>query len=269
MSLNPRITSWAGRTVWLVGASTGIGRATASLLHGKGARVVVSARSAAVLDAFVATHPGSVALALDATDRAAMQAAAERIVHTHGRIDLALYCAGTYRAMRATAFDFDVAQQHVQVNYVGALVMLDAVLPVVLRQARQAAQTKGSPWGAGHISLVSSVAGYRGLPQSLAYGPTKAALINLAETLHMDLQPQGIAVSVVNPGFVETPLTAKNNFHMPALTTPQDAAKAMVQGWERGLFEIHFPKRFTLWLKGLRLLGYGAYFAAVRRSTRL
>jgi NAD(P)-dependent dehydrogenase (short-subunit alcohol dehydrogenase family) len=266
MSLNPRITSWAGRTVWLVGASTGIGRATASLLHNKGARVIVSARSAATLDAFVAAHPGSVAIALDATDRAAMQAAAERIVHTHGRIDLALYCAGTYRAMRATAFDFDVAVQHVQVNYVGALVMLDAVLPVVLKQARAG---KDSAFGAGHISLVSSVAGYRGLPQSLAYGPTKAALINLAETMHMDLEPQGIGVSVINPGFVETPLTAQNNFHMPALTTPEDAAKAIVQGWERGLFEIHFPKRFTLWLKGLRLLGYGAYFAAVRRSTGL
>lgn len=267
MSLNPRITSWAGRTAWLVGASTGIGRATASLLHAKGARVVVSARSAATLDAFAAAHPGSVAVALDATDRAAMKAAAERIVHTHGRIDLAVYCAGTYRAMRATAFDYDVAVQHVQVNQVGALVMLDAVLPVLLKQAR--ARDGAKDGTAGHVSLVSSVAGYRGLPQSLAYGPTKAALINLAETLHMDLEPQGIGVSVINPGFVETPLTAQNNFHMPALTTPEDAAKAIVQGWERGLFEIHFPKRFTLWLKGLRLLGYGAYFAAVRRSTGL
>lgn len=265
MSLNPRITSWAGLTVWLVGASTGIGRATAVLLHNKGAHVVVSARSAATLDAFVAAHPGSTALALDATDRAAMQGAAERIVRSHGRIDLVLYCAGTWRAMRATAFDFDVALQHVQVNQVGALVMLDAVLPVLLRQAR----SQDSALGAGHISLVSSVAGYRGLPQSLAYGPTKAALINLAETLHMDLAPLNIGVSLVSPGFVETPLTAQNTFHMPALTTPEDAAKAMVRGWERGLFEIHFPKRFTLWLKGLRLLGYGAYFAAVRRSTGL
>jgi NAD(P)-dependent dehydrogenase (short-subunit alcohol dehydrogenase family) len=263
MSLNPRFTSWAGRTVWLVGASTGIGRATASLLHSKGARVIVSARSAVTLDAFASAHPGAAALALDATDRAAMKEAADRIVASHGRIDLAMYCAGTYRAMRATAFDFDVAVQHVQVNHVGALVMLDAVLPVLLKQARDPHPT----FGAGHISLVSSVAGYRGLPQSLAYGPTKAALINLAETLHLDLEPQGIGVSLINPGFVETPLTAQNNFHMPALTTPEDAAKAIVQGWEGGLFEIHFPKRFTLWLKALRHLGYGAYFAAVRRST--
>ena len=265
MALNPRINSWAGRTVWLVGASTGIGRATASRLHGLGARVVVSARSREALDAFVAEHPRSDALALDATDRAAMRDAAAHIVRVHGRIDLAMYCAGTYSAMRATDFDFEVAKRHVQVNYVGALVMLDAVLPHLLTQAR--AGEKGSM--NGHISLVSSVAGYRGLPQSLAYGPTKAALIHLAETLHLDLEPLGVGVSVINPGFVETPLTAQNDFRMPALITPEQAAVEIVRGWERGDFEIHFPKRFTLWMKALRHLGYGAYFAAVRRSTGL
>jgi NAD(P)-dependent dehydrogenase (short-subunit alcohol dehydrogenase family) len=261
MSLNPRIDSWAGRTVWLVGASTGIGRATASRLHGLGARVVVSARNGDALDAFVAEHGGSAAMALDATDRDAMRGAAARIVSVHGRIDLAMYCAGTYSAMRATDFDLDLALRHVQVNQVGALVMLDAVLPHMLVQARA-----GRP---GHISLVSSVAGYRGLPQSLAYGPTKAALINMAETMYLDLAPLGMGVSIINPGFVETPLTAQNAFKMPALITPEVAAREIVQGWARGSFEIHFPKRFTLWLKGLQLLGYGAYFAAVRRSTGL
>jgi NAD(P)-dependent dehydrogenase (short-subunit alcohol dehydrogenase family) len=255
MALNPRITSWRGQVVWLVGASTGIGRATAARLHALGATVIVSARSAGKLDAFVARHAGAQAIALDATDRDAVRDAAARIVAEHGRIDLAVYCAGTYRALRATAFDLDVALQHQQVNYVGALVLLDAVLPVLLRQ------------GHGHLSLVGSVAGYRGLPQALAYGPTKAALINLAETLYLDLQPRGIGVSVVNPGFVETPLTAGNAFRMPALMSPEEAADAIVRGWQRGAFEIHFPKRFTLWLKALRLLAYGPYFAAVRRST--
>ena len=271
MALNPRIRSWAGRTVWLVGASTGIGRATASRLHSLGARVIVSARNQGALDKFVAEHARSDALALDATDRAAMHDAAAHIVRVHGRIDLAVYCAGIYSAMRATEFNFDVAERHVQVNYVGALVMLDAVLPHVLAQARKAGAGKVGARDTfrGHISLVSSVAGYRGLPQSLAYGPTKAALINLAETLHLDLEPMGVGVSVINPGFVETPLTAKNDFRMPALITPEQAAVAIVRGWEAGDFEIHFPKRFTLWLKALRHLGYGAYFAAVRRSTGL
>lgn len=255
MALNPRIDRWTGRTVWLVGASTGIGRATASRLHAAGAHVVVSARSGAALDAFVEAHPGSDALALDATDLEALRDAARHIVGAQGRLDMVAYCAGTYAPMRAADFDFDVAQRHVDVNYVGALRLLDAVLPLLQRGA--------------HLSLVASVAGYRGLPQALAYGPTKAALINLAEILYMDLKDRGIAVSVINPGFVETPLTAGNEFRMPALLTPEEAAAAIVRGWRRGEFEIHFPKRFTLWLKGLRHLGYGAYFAAVRRSTGL
>jgi NAD(P)-dependent dehydrogenase (short-subunit alcohol dehydrogenase family) len=262
MALNPQIERWAGKTAWLVGASTGIGRATATALHAAGARVVVSARGRDALDRFVGEHPGSDAIALDATDREAMRDAAQHITRVHGRIDLAMYCAGTYKPMRAPAFELDVALQHVQVNYVGALYMLDAVLPVLQSQAKAGKD-------AGHISLVSSVAGFRGLPQSLAYGPTKAALINLAETLYLDLQPLGIGVSVINPGFVETPLTAQNQFKMPALITPEDAAREILRGWKKGEFEIHFPKRFTFWMHALRHLGYGPYFAAVRRSTGL
>ena len=263
MALNPRIESWAGKTVWLVGASTGIGRATASALHAAGARVVVSARGRDALDKFVAEHGRSDAIALDATDRDAMRDAAARIVSVHGRIDLAMYCAGTYKALRATAFDLDVALGHVQVNYVGALYLLDAVLPAMQAQAKAAQPGQSG----GHISLVSSVAGFRGLPQSLAYGPTKAALINLAETLYLDLQPLGLGVSVINPGFVETPLTSQNQFKMPALITPEEAAREIMRGWKHGQFEIHFPKRFTFWMHALRHLGYGSYFAAVRRST--
>lgn len=257
MALNPRIENWSGRTAWLVGASTGIGRATAGALHAAGARVVVSARSREPLDAFVASHPGSLAIALDVTARDAMQAAAAQIVATHGNIDLAMYCAGTYAAMRATAFDLDVALRHVRVNYDGALFMLDAVLPTLLAQAQTG---RG-----GHISVVSSVAGFRGLPQSLAYGPTKAALINLSETLYLDLHRQGVGVSLINPGFVDTPLTKANDFAMPALLTPAQAAEAILKGWARGAFEIHFPRRFTWGMKLLRHLPYTLYFAATRR----
>ena len=166
-----------------------------------------------------------------------------------------MYCAGHYKAMRATEFDLGEMQRHLQVNYIGALHLLEAVLKPVISQ------------GHGHISLVSSVAGYRGLPRAMAYGPTKAALQQLAETLFLDLRPLGIGVSVINPGFVATPLTAGNAFSMPALLTPEQAATHILSGWARGRFDIHFPKRFTLWLKLLRLLPYRAYFAAVRRTT--
>jgi len=261
MPLNPPLADWSGRTAWLVGASTGIGRATAARLHALGARVVVSARSAASLEAFTLAHPGSEAIALDATDREALHAAAAGVVARHGRLDLVVYCAGTYAPMRATEFNLEVALQHQQVNYVGALYLLDAVLPHLLTQARTGQ--------GGHLSLVSSVAGYRGLPKSLAYGPTKAALTHLAQTLYLDLHPLGLGVSVVNPGFVQTPLTAQNEFHMPALITPEQAAEEMLQGWRRGEFEIHFPKRFTRVLKALGLLPDRPYFAAVRRATGL
>ena len=256
MSYNPPLRDWHGKTVWLVGASSGIGQATAHALHARGARVVVSARNAAALDAFVRDHAGAVALPLDAADPAAVNAAAHTVLAL-GPIDLMMYCAGHYREMRAAEFDLAEMLKHQQVNYTGALYLLDALLPAMRQR------------GAGHISLVGSVAGYRGLPKSLAYGPTKAALINLAETLYLDLQASGVAVSLVNPGFVETPLTAQNQFSMPALISPAKAAEEILSGWAAGEFEIHFPKRFTLWMKTLRVLPYALYFPAIRKFTGL
>jgi NAD(P)-dependent dehydrogenase (short-subunit alcohol dehydrogenase family) len=253
MSLNPRIDGWKDRRVWVLGASTGIGRATAIALLQRGARVAVSARNAQQLQ----TIADAVPLPLDATDSAAVQAAMQTLQRDWGGLDLLLYCAGTYRPMRATAFDLASALQHDDVNYRGALHALAAVLPVLTAQR------------AGHIALVSSVAGFGGLPQALAYGPTKAALINLAETLYLDLHPLGIGVHVINPGFVETPLTAQNSFAMPALITPEQAAQALINGLEAGRFDIHFPRRFTLWLKLLRLLPRGVYFRIVSRFTGL
>ncbi len=256
MSHNPQLKDWHGKTVWLVGASSGIGEATAHALHARGALVVVSARNAAALDDFARSHVGAIALPLDVTDPAAVRTAAQSLLAS-GPLDLVMYCAGYYKAMRATRLDLADMLKHQQVNYVGALYLLDAVLPALLQR------------GSGHISLTGSVAGYRGLPNSLAYGPTKAALINVAETLYLDLQESGVGVSIVNPGFVETPLTAQNSFSMPALLTPAQAAAEILAGWARGEFEIHFPRRFTRWMKTLRVLPYGLYFPAIRKFTGL
>jgi NAD(P)-dependent dehydrogenase (short-subunit alcohol dehydrogenase family) len=255
MALNPRLQTWRGQRVWLIGASSGIGLACAQALHAAGAQVCVSARQSAALDEFVAQHPGARALAMDVTDANSVTQASAAAWATQG-LDWVVYCAGHYRAHDAAHFDLADMLRHQDVNYTGALRVLDVLLPRLLAQ------------GHGHVSLVSSVAGYRGLPKSLAYGPTKAALSHLAEALYFDLHPRGLGVSVVCPGFVQTPLTAQNDFHMPALMRPADAAQCMLQGWQRGLFEIHFPKRFTRWMKLLQILPCAWYFPLVARLTR-
>jgi len=259
MALNPKMANWHGRTVWLVGASTGIGRATASALHRQGARVVVSARNAEALNMFADAHVGAVALPLDVTDAPAVKAAAGALV-AKGPLDCVVYCAGHYHAMDATHMDLSDLLRHNAINYLGALYLLDAVVPHLLAQPVNQHTSQR-----GHISLMGSVAGYRGLPNSLAYGPTKAALINLAETLYLDLATEGVGVSLINPGFVDTPLTRQNQFKMPALISPEQASQEILTGWARGEFEIHFPKRFTRWMKVLQLLPYAAFFATTRR----
>jgi NAD(P)-dependent dehydrogenase (short-subunit alcohol dehydrogenase family) len=250
------MADWQGRRVWLVGASTGIGLACAQALRAAGAQVVVSARKPQGVQEWAAQDTGVQWRALDVSEPSQVQMAA-RAVQAEGPLDLVVYAAGYYRAQRATAFDLDDCLHHDKVNYQGALQVIHAVLPDML--ARQS----------GHISVLSSVAGWRGLPNGLAYGPSKAALTHLAETLYMDLQDQGIGVSVVHPGFVATPLTAQNQFTMPALISPEEAARQMLQGWASGQFDVHFPKRFTLWLKLLRLLPYRLYFPLVRQFTGL
>lgn len=261
--MNPPLKDWHGKTAWIVGASSGIGLATASALLARGARVAVSARNRDALERLAAQHQGAdgapspvIVLALDVCDADAV-AQAHAQLRSSGPIDFVLYAAGTYAALRAEDFALDVMVAHQQVNYVGALNVLAVVLPDFVAR------------GAGHVSLTASVAGFRGLPQSLAYGPTKAALTNLAEVLYADLRTRGIGVSVVQPGFVDTPLTAQNTFTMPALITPDQAAEAMLDGWQRGAFEIHFPRRFTAWMKLLRVLPYRLYFPLVKRFTGL
>ncbi|MBD8050197.1 SDR family NAD(P)-dependent oxidoreductase [Limnohabitans sp. JUR4] len=253
---NTPMVDWTGRRVWLIGASSGIGLACAQALRAAGAQVTVSARHPQQVQAWATQDAGVRWLPLDVTRVVDVQAAAREVLAS-GPLDLVVYCAGYYKAQRATAFDLNQMLQHNEVNYQGALHVLDAVLPGMLAQQQ------------GHISLISSVAGWAGLPNGLAYGPTKAAMTNLAETLYVDLQDQGIGVSVVHPGFVATPLTAQNEFEMPALITPAKAANEMLRGWARGQFDIHFPRRFTLWLKLLKLLPYRLYFPLVRRFTGL
>lgn len=259
-AFNLPLQDWRGKRVWLVGASSGIGLACAQALQAAGAHLVISARDVGALSAWAKQSESEgkrlELLPLDVTNGLQVTQVTQVVV-ANGPIDMLLYCAGHYRAQRATEFDLSDMLRHQEVNYNGMLRVLGEVLPVMLQQ------------GSGHISLVSSVAGWRGLPNGLAYGPTKAAMTHLAETLYMDLQDRNIGVSLISPGFVATPLTAQNNFQMPALLSPEQAAQAMLKGWADGEFDIHFPKRFTLWLKIMRVLPYRMYFALVRRFTGL
>jgi short-subunit dehydrogenase len=251
MSLNPKIVNWQGKVVWLVGASTGIGYALAKLLHQHDASVIVSARSENKLNAFTAEYPGSTAIACDVTNAEQVMGAAAEILSKHPQIDVVFYCAGYYTPQAASLsknpIDLLEIEQHMSLNFTGALTVLHACL----------AKTK-------HVALVASVAGYQTLPNALAYAPSKAAIQRLAEGLYIDLHNQGIGVTIINPGFVETPMTAQNDFRMPALISADTAAKAILKGMSAGRFEIHFPLRFTFWVKLLSMLPYRLYFAVCR-----
>lgn len=254
MSLNPRITDWRGRRVWIVGASSGIGAALARALLARGARVALSARSAARLAEIAALAPDRVrVLPLDVTDRTAWPAAAASLEQEWQGIDHFVFCAAAYHPVRAWELTPALIDEMVGTNLAAAMTGVAAVLPGMLAR------------GQGALSLIGSVAGYTGLPKSLVYGPTKAGLINFGEALYLDVHPRGLAVHVINPGFVETPLTAGNDFHMPALLTPAQAAAEIVAGLEAGAFEIHFPKRFTRWLRLVRRLPYRLRFALLAR----
>lgn len=255
--MNPRLQDWRERRVWIIGASSGIGAALARELRGRGAKLALSARNAEALQLLGADDVSALVFPFDITQSTGVLRARDEILAKWGGVDLVLVVAGTYQKMRAEDFDLTAAKQLVETNLNGTLNCLAAVLPTLLAQ------------GHGGIGIVASVAGLSGLPQALIYGPTKAALINLCESLYLDLHARGLAVYLINPGFVATPLTAKNDFSMPALISAETAAHEIVRGIERGEFHIHFPRRFTNWLRLLRLLPYQLYFWLIHKVTGL
>lgn len=239
------------KLVWITGASTGIGREVALQLAARGVSVAVSARSAEKLSDI---GPNVKPYPLDVTDVAAVQKTITRIEHELGPIDMALMAAGAYEALDVNAFSPEPFVKMIEVNFMGVVNCIAGLLPVMRARKR------------GRIAWIASVAGYRGLPKAAGYGPTKAALINLAESLAPELAQQGISVSVVNPGFVSTPMTAKNDFPMPFLMNPQDAARRTIEGLAAGKFEVAYPTRFVAILKLLRVLPYRLYFWLIKST---
>lgn len=253
MSFNTPVQHWPDQRIWIVGASSGIGAALAQKLLAHGAKVVLSARRGDVLQEVAAGNSSAYIVAFDATDETAWQEAYEQIQIQLGGLDLLLFCAAEYRVERVWEVNAATACRTFEINVGSMYKGLATILPAMLAN------------GSGGIGLIASVAGFMGLPNASVYGPTKAALINLAEILYGDLHPRGINVYLINPGFVDTPLTQKNRFQMPALQTPQQAASAIVCGMTKGKFEIHFPYRLTLLMKLVQLLPYRLRFVLLKR----
>ncbi len=247
----------AGRVVWVTGAGKGIGRSVALRLVRDGWVVAASARTGADLDALVVAAgdgPGSIVpFVLDISDAAAATRVLNAIECDCGPVDLAILNAGTHEPIDGAAFDAATVRRLVETNLMGTVYCLE---PLIARFVGR---------GAGRIAVVSSLAGYRGLPTASGYGATKAALINMCEALRVELLPKGVTLSVVTPGFVRTPLTDRNPFPMPFLVDVDTAARRIVDGLATGRFEITFPRRFAYLMKLLRILPYGLFFAVTRR----
>ena len=222
--------TWAGKRYWLVGASEGLGAALAEKMSRAGAHLILSARSRDRLEDLAAALPGAATvLPMDIADDASVKAAAAEA----GEVDGIVLLAGVYWPMKATAWDADQAVAMADVNFTGFMRVLGQVVPGMVAR------------DAGHIVITGSLSGFRGLPGAIGYGASKAAVMSLAESMHADLRRTGVEVQLVNPGFIRTRLTDKNDFTMPFIMEPDAAAQAMFDHMNSGLFKRNFPTAFS------------------------
>ncbi|WP_371311793.1 SDR family NAD(P)-dependent oxidoreductase [Pseudovibrio flavus] len=239
----------------MIGASSGIGQALAELGAKRGLDVVASARRREPLEQMAESYSNLTALPLDVSDPASVSAAVDTL-GVDNFPELIVFCAGTYVPGGLEVLNYESAEHHFKVNYLGAVATLDAIVPVLKKRAR------------GHVAIVSSLTAYRGLPKAAVYGPTKAALLSLCETIKPDFDKLGLDLSVVNPGFVRTPMTDKNEFKMPFLMETEEAAEATLDGLAKKQFEVTFPAPLVRRLRFLRLLPYSLYFKAIGRISQ-
>ncbi|MCB2117117.1 MAG: SDR family NAD(P)-dependent oxidoreductase [Rhodobacteraceae bacterium] len=239
--------------IWIIGASDGIGAALARRWAGAGARLILSARSEDALRALAAAlGPEHQVLRVDVADRASLDAAA-RVIASRGPLDRIIHMAALYDPGSVAALDPESAMRIVAVNLMGSFHVAQ-VAPPLLREG-------------GQLAFCGSVAGYFGLPQGQIYSATKAGVMNLAQSLRAELSGR-IDVRLISPGFVDTRLTRRNDFRMPAMVTPEVAARAIVTGLDRRMFEIHFPRRLTSFVKLLSILPYWASLPLTARLVR-
>tara|TARA_X000001036_G_C20565286_1_gene760255 strand:+ start:265 stop:1017 length:753 start_codon:yes stop_codon:yes gene_type:complete len=244
------------KKIWITGASSGIGKALAEKFALEGWKVAVSARRKEILDK-MSNHENIFSYPLDVTMQDQIKENFSKIINDFGNIDLCVFSSGTYDPKLEQGINIQQNKFVMETNFFGVLYCIKAV-EKYFKEKKQ-----------GHISIVSSIAAYRGLPNSSGYGPSKAALTNLTESLYFDFKKHNVRISLVSPGFIKTPLTDKNEFRMPFIKSPEFAADKMFKGLTKSKsFETHFPKQLTLFLKFLRILPYKIYLFLIDKSVK-
>ena len=245
------------KVIWITGASTGIGKALAIKFSQNGWKVAISARREALLNEIASENKNIFAFPFDVTDKEKCNITFNLIKNKFDNIDLCVFSTGTWDPKKEKEIDVEQIENVMKVNFFGTLNSIKSV------------EKYFKDLGKGHISIVSSIAGYRGLPNSTGYGPSKSALNNLAESLYFDFKRYGVRVSLISPGFIKTPMTDKNDFKMPFLKTTEYAADKIYDGLvNSNVFEIHFPKQLTLVLKFLKILPNWLYLKLLSKLTK-
>ena len=244
------------KKIWITGASSGIGKALAEKFASEGWKVAASARRKEILDE-MSSHENIFSYPLDVTNQDQIKISFEKIIKDFKRLDLCVFSSGTYDPKLEQEINVKQNKFVMETNFFGVLYCINAVENYFKKKKN------------GHISIVSSVAAYRGLPNSSGYGPSKAALTNLTESLYFDFKKHNVRISLVSPGFIKTPLTDKNEFPMPFIKSPEFAAEKMFNGLTKSkAFEIHFPKALTILLKIFRVLPYKIYLFLIDKGVK-
>ena len=245
------------KVIWITGASSGIGKAIALKFAKENWNVAISARRENILKEISESNENIKSFPLDVTDKTNCKEVFEQIKNHYGNVDICFFSTGTWNPIKEKDIDVEQIENVFKVNFFGTVNSIKAV--------EEYFKNKNS----GTIAIVSSIAGYRGLPNSTGYGPSKSALNNLAESLYFDFKRYNVRICLVSPGFIKTPMTDKNNFKMPFLKTPEYAADQIYDGLiNKNIFEIHFPKSLTVILKILSFLPSKMYFALIGKLTK-
>lgn len=251
--LNRKIKDFKNLNIWVIGASSGIGKALCLELIKREANLFISSRKVELLNKIKDVNPNEVhVLPVDVLDIESLKQSFNQIPS----IDLIIYLAADYSPLTIETLDPKTCSHIIDVNLKGAINLSTVVFPRLIKERK------------GHLSFVASIAGYIGLPSSSVYGATKAALINYTESIYNEAKAYNIDISVVNPGFVKTNLTAKNDFDMPFIMTPEEAAKEMIKGYESGDFAIVFPKKFSYFFRFLRILPYSLHLRLLKKLVK-